>query len=291
MMILALLVSVAVALDTRSGKKYDLDEAQQALCISSQGYLSGADFDEGDCCSFVVCNAAELNKTGFLGKCMGGTAYNAELQVCDDPKYVPGCNPADCDVPKRTTAECPADLPEGSCCVGGREPVYAALSANSYALPDGTPQFCPAGQVFSTSDCCCEFEYEVVPECVDGPYAANPDDVCCSYLQCFANGTGYVVVQCMPPSVWNDVNKTCDIAVNVMECMNEMCGVEMTDPPCPPSVGDDQCCIAGITYDVIDDTTYKIAGDDVEKTNCCPVDGMTDVQLVFNKEDCCCEAP
>ncbi|CAH1802110.1 unnamed protein product [Owenia fusiformis] len=290
MIILALLMSMAVAIDTRSGKKLVLDAAAQAACITTQGYLSSdfTDDPEADCCSFIVCSAPHLNKTGFLGKCMGGTVWNTDLSVCDDPKYFPSCDPADCTVPVRTTALC-GDLEDGTCCVGGREPVYTVLSDNSYSLSDGKPQFCPLGQVFSTSDCCCEFEYVVDPRCETELYIADPDNECCGFLQCFANKTGTVAIECRPPSVWNDVNKTCDLATNVMDCMNAYCGDEVTDLPCPPTLGEDQCCIAGIVYDVIDDITYRDSGSD--RVNCCPVDDMSEVQLVFSKDDCCCEVP
>ncbi|CAH1791013.1 unnamed protein product [Owenia fusiformis] len=297
MWLLPLLFSLALALNERSGKGVELDDALQALCITDQGYLSGdeafPDDDEADCCSFVVCDAADGNKTGFLGKCMGGTVWNADLLVCDDPKYVDGCDPATCDVPKKTTALC-GPLESNQCCVGGREPVFTLVDAffSIYSVStDGEPQFCPDIQVFNLEDCCCEYEYDEDEVCAEGPgfYYANPEDPCCSYLQCWSNKTGYDTVQCMPPSVWNDVNKTCDIQTNVMACMNVICDTPMTDAPCPPadSLEDDQCCVNGLTYRMIDNINYMLE-DEQQRANCCPVD-MAGEQLNFSLETCGCE--
>ncbi|CAH1780778.1 unnamed protein product, partial [Owenia fusiformis] len=245
-----------------------------------------------------VCNAARLNRTGFLGKCMGGTAWNNVLKSCDQPMYVPDCNPSvDCDVPSRTTGLCPSPQPTATtCCVGqnvnrgepGFLPIFTSGDAeNEYSVDDGPIQKCPLGQIFRVETCCCEFVYVQDTECADTTsfYFSNPEDPCCSFLQCWSNRTGYDVVKCMPPSVWNDVNKTCDTTDNVIECSDAICGVEMTDPPCDENSAA-ACCRAGIYYDNVDGepTRYIIAdGPDgpSDRFSTCPED-MNGVQLVFN---------
>ncbi|CAH1781022.1 unnamed protein product, partial [Owenia fusiformis] len=96
MLPLVLLFATALA----SGPPVDIDDPDSCLAT---GYLPGIDFGE-DCCSFVVCDDAQLNKTGYVGKCMGGTVWNDVLVVCDDAKQVPDCDPLSCAVPKRTNA-------------------------------------------------------------------------------------------------------------------------------------------------------------------------------------------
>ncbi|CAH1781005.1 unnamed protein product [Owenia fusiformis] len=298
MLPLVLLFAAAFA----SGPPIVLDDP--TLCLPS-GYISGVDFGL-DCCTFVVCDNARLNKTGFQGKCMGGTVWNQALLVCDDAKYVPDCDPTTCDVPKRTNAECADPQPSGTtCCVGqnrengknGYEPVFTAGSSpeNFIRGNDREEQSCPFGQVFVLESCCCEYEYAFVEPCTDtsGYYFANPEDGCCSYLQCWVNRTGFDVVPCMAPSVWNDDNKTCDIVNNVMDCMGVDCGPEMTDAPCPDSF-DGDCCRNGLFYTLGPDSTqYTIAGaegNDNDRLLCCPVN-MAGEQMVFNADPdvCCCE--
>ncbi|CAH1780839.1 unnamed protein product, partial [Owenia fusiformis] len=284
----------------RSGAPVVLSAEQIALCgsIDTQGYLPGEDAEGGDCCSFIVCNAANLNKTGYLGKCMGGTVWNNEQLTCDDPKQVAGCDPTTCTVPMRTTALCPDDLESGQCCIGGREPIYTQLSDSTYTLGDGEHS-CPGGQLFNVEDCCCEAEFAAVPPCddLDSLYFTLPDtdpsglpndimDKCCAFAQCWSNRTGYDLVPCMPPSVWNAEAKACDIRANVMECMDINCGIEMTDPPCPgpEELEEGQCCMAGQVYSTFEDKTMYMREPGplalgLLKIQCCPeVDG---VQMVF----------
>ncbi|CAH1781243.1 unnamed protein product [Owenia fusiformis] len=286
-----LMFAVAMA----SGPPVETDPAD---CLSSSGYLAGTDFGE-DCCSFVVCDAARLNKTGFVGKCMGGTAWNQDLLVCDDPKYV-DCDVLTCDVPSRTNAECDDPQPTGStCCVGqnrengknGYEPVFSAGSDESsyFRGDDREEQTCPFGQIFSLESCCCEYVYEVDPACADTTSFFFDDptgDGCCSYIQCFANRTGYDVYACLGGSVWNSANKTCDIPYNVMDCMSALCGDATTDPPCD-GTGSGTCCRAGNYYiEGGDDTQYIITDGPgaSDRLQCCPQD-MDGLQLIFNFDE------
>ncbi|CAH1780965.1 unnamed protein product [Owenia fusiformis] len=278
-------------------------------CIANLGYLNGIDFGE-DCCSFVVCDNTRLNKTGYVGKCMGGTGWNDALKVCDDKKYLDNCDPVnDCDVPSRTTALCSAPQPTGTtCCLGQRpgrdfpgfEPVFTIGSDEFHYIRgnDRGEGVCPNGMIFSLDSCACEeVPGELLPPCdnLGGYFFDNPEDPCCSYLQCYPNRTAFEVIACMPPSVWNSVNKTCDIKQNVMDCMNAMCGPEMTDPPCddPPSIGD--CCQSGNYFEGSDDPIqYLIVEGPAasERLQCCPLD-MQGNQLEFNSDPdvCACELP
>ncbi|CAH1780967.1 unnamed protein product [Owenia fusiformis] len=276
-------------------------------CRNNLGYLNGADFGE-DCCSFVVCDSVRLNRTGFVGKCTGGTGWNDELKVCDDKIYLDNCDPAnDCDIPSRTTALCSAPQPTATtCCLGqrigtgfpGYEPVYEMGSDEFHYRRVGErgEGLCPKGMIFILDSCCCEEpETEPIAPCDDlsSFFFDNPNEACCSYVQCFVNRTAYVIESCMPPSVWNSVNKTCDIRVNVPECANALCGPEMTDPPCddPPSQGD--CCSNGNYFQAeADPIQYVIVGGPAasDRLQLCPVD-IDGNQLVFNNDPdtCACE--
>ncbi|CAH1781023.1 unnamed protein product, partial [Owenia fusiformis] len=179
------------------------------------------------------------------------------------------------------------------------EPVFTAGSGPEFYIrgSDREEQKCPFGQVFVLESCCCEFEFVPVAPCDDTSsfYFADPDgDGCCTYVQCFANRTGYDTLECMPPSVWNDEEKACDIVNNVMDCMNVNCGLEMTDPPCDGS-GQGTCCRAGNYYSEGGDNTQYIITDGPgasDRAECCPLN-MDGEQLVFNfdEEVCCCELP
>ncbi|CAH1793764.1 unnamed protein product [Owenia fusiformis] len=266
-------------------------------CVADGGYIDGQS-KGGDCCSFFVCDGA-TNKTAYKGSCMGGTAWNDELKVCDEPKYVDGCTPAeDCIVPSRTTEEC-GGLGNSECCVAGRKPVYTMISDTEYRREgDIKNNVCPPGEVFSLSDCCCEPNEPRVAPCTDPKlnYFSNDGD-CCTYLQCYANGTGTDIVACMPPSVWNDAIKSCDLPFNVMACMDVVCGAETTNYACTSGTG---CCRDGIWYSSVGGNQYVINSveseaeraweNDPERALCCE-DDMNGVPQVFNDlpEICCCE--
>ncbi|CAH1781238.1 unnamed protein product [Owenia fusiformis] len=288
------------------------------VCVDENGYLPG--IDNGlDCCAFVVCDAARLNKTGFQGACMGGTVWNNDLKVCDDPKYVPDCDPTTCVVPKRTGAPCADAQPSGTtCCVGqnpdqginGYEPVFTAgPSEGGYYVGSDVDieleSFCPFGQIFVLEDCCCEYEFVEDAICAEDPesfFFANPDDPCCSFLQCWANRTGYDTLNCMGGSVYNAENQTCDTIYNVMDCMEAVCDNDFTDPPCDDSgLGD--CCRAGTWFNAVADDPIQyeiVAGQGkgesspsgVNRLSCCPVN-MAGEQMEFNATPgiCCCEVP
>ncbi|CAH1781462.1 unnamed protein product [Owenia fusiformis] len=301
----------------RSGPAVVLTSAQQLRCAQpeNQGYLPGIEFNDdrgGDCCSFVVCDSANLNKTGFLGKCMGGTVWNQIVISCDDPKQVkPKCEPTTCNIPVRTTEDCPSPLGGEQCCVGGRQPIYTRLSETRYRIDSISPNKfneCPPNEVFDIDSCCCERVYEDLPApCNDlsSFYHTLPDEpgqpndamrTCCSFASCFLNRTGYALTPCMPPSVWNDRVKSCDNVFNVPECMGIFCGDETTDPPCPDEndLPPDTCCIAGQTYMYFSaDLTMYMRTDGPGATfmtiQCCPeVDG---VQLEFDRQQCICTDP
>ncbi|CAH1782313.1 unnamed protein product [Owenia fusiformis] len=286
---LPLIIVLACAFS--SGLAVDIPDP--GLCLDAFGYLPGVDFGE-DCCSFVMCDAARLNKSGVVGQCMGGTVWNQDLTLCDDPKFVPDCDPKSCTVVKRTNAPCSDPQPsDTTCCIGqkpdqgffGYEPVYTADGPNAYFKGDDRQsQTCPDSQLFNLDTCSCEYEFEPIAECAgEGEYFMNDDPStanfpvpansdleldqinpteaeCCSYLQCYPNRTGFYVQQCMPSTVWNDEKKACDLPQNVMPCMNMLCGAEMTDPPCNGD-GDGLCCRAGLWYDVGADATQYIISD------------------------------
>ncbi|CAH1794278.1 unnamed protein product [Owenia fusiformis] len=289
-------------------------------CLRDDGFLESdrtTDPDKGDCCSFLICDGI-LNKTGYRVSCMGGTVWNYVLKVCDDPKYFPSCNPSDCNVPSRTTELCGA-LNSDQCCVHGRQPIYTAVSGSDskyIVAGERKENQCPQGEVFNLEDCCCESIEPRIPLCSDetdnyhrvpGSDADVPsEDYCCYYAQCFANGTGYDKVKCMPPSVWNndpDV-KSCDLPVNVPECMQFFCGAETTDPPCEGVSGPGgSCCQAGVWYGAVpgsDGQQYMITqlpdgsdwSLDTSRVLCCSED-FEGNQLIFNDDpdSCCCELP
>ncbi|CAH1779045.1 unnamed protein product [Owenia fusiformis] len=284
------------------------------LCLSQFGYIAGSELGE-DCCTFIFCDDPELNKTGLVGKCYDGTAWNQDLLTCDLAKYVPDCDVGSCDVPNIQELECESPQPtDTTCCVGqnleegifGVKPMYSKGDGPAQYIQDGMREFqeCPLDEVFDLEACACVQVFEEIPPCDNHDHFLFADefDPCCSFVQCFQNRTGFTSGRCIAPSTWNDEEKTCDSSGAIMECMGVFCEDANTDPPCNPFpfVEGAECCRAGNWYETLEyeeDPEHPIQYVIVEgpanttRSECCPMD-MDGFQMWFNSDPdvCCCES-